>query len=391
MLSFLNKDVLDMPGLTQEILNSFEEAISAPNSDVQEFESSNGDILYYYKEKPYNEYRLAAIYTKQAEFFQFGIVKPYKLNSKGETMKEVHENSDYIKDNFKTPEKEKEPTVDTPVNDDVDKEPEIIQITEPNSLQTDTYVYEGETYYMEDFRWEPGQQGDTVIQMFGKEGSNRKIMVKRPIVPSEIKDKPDITELTLHYKPEDPFIYDGKTYSRVSSMDKMIQGSWRPSYIYYNQELNEQLHITVIENVEDVASEIDKPEELKIFNFDNTLFTALTLEDYEVFSKIEKMIKNKKFQILVPGQDHISFAKIMNIGIYSETIKVLSIRGVFVDKAKVAVTVHNLYTENAAMDEEFDLTEIENRVAERISDIIKAYQVEEKVISEVTKELETLK
>ena len=391
MLSFLNKDVIDMPGLTQEILNSFEEAISAPNADVQEFESSNGDILYYYKEKPYNEYRLAAIYTKQAEFFQFGIVKPYKLNIKGETMKEVHENSEYIKDNFKTPEKENNAVVDTPVNDDANKEPEIIQVTEPNSLQTDTYVYDGETYYMEDFRWEPGQQGDTVIQMFGKEGSNRKIMVKRPIVPSEIKDKPDITELTIHYKPEDPFIYDGKTYSRVSSMDKMIQGSWRPSYIYYNQELNEQLHITVIENVEDIADKVDKPEELKTFNFDNTLFTALTLEDYEVFSKIEKMIKNKKFQILVPGQDHISFAKIMDIRIYSETIKVLSIRGVFVDKAKVAVTVHDLYTENVALDEEFDLAEIENRVAEKISDIIKAYKVEEKVISEVTKELETLK
>ena len=391
MLSFLNKDVIDMPGLTQEILNSFEEAIAAPNADVQEFESSNGDILYYYKEKPYNEYRLAAIYTKQAEFFQFGIVKPYKLNIKGETMKEVHENSDYIKENFKTPEKENNAVVDTPVNDDANKEPEIIQVTEPNSLQTDTYVYEGETYYMEDFRWEPGQQGDTVIQMFGKEGSNRKIMVKRPIIPSEIKDKPDITELTIHYKPEDPFIYDGKTYSRVSSMDKMIQGSWRPSYIYYNQELNEQLHITVIENVEDSAAEVDKPEESKTFNFDNTLFTALTLEDYEVFSKIEKMIKNKKFQILVPGQDHISFAKIMDIRIYSETIKVLSIRGVFVDKAKVAVTVHDLYTENVAMDEEFDLVEIENRVAEKISDIIKAYKVEKKVISEVTKELETLK
>lgn len=389
MLSFLNKDVIDMPGLTQEILNSFEEAIAAPNADVQEFESSNGDILYYYKEKPYNEYRLAAIYTKQAEFFQFGIVKPYKLNIKGETMKEVHENSDYLKDNFKTPEKEN--AADTPDTTKADNEWEVIHITEPNSLQTDTYVYEGETYYMEDFRWEPGQQGDTVIQMFGKEGSNRKIMVKRPIVPSEIKDKPDITELTLHYKPEDPFIYDGKTYSRVSSMDKMIQGSWRPSYIYYNQELNEQLHITVIENVEDTADKVDKPEELKTFNFDNTLFTALTLEDFEVFSKIEKMIKNKKFQILVPGQDHISFAKIMDIRIYSETIKVLSIRGVFVDKAKVAVTVHDLYTENVALDEEFDLAEIENRVAEKISEIIKAYQVEDKVISEVKKELETLK
>lgn len=402
MFTLLGKEVKETLGLTQEILSSFENLFTSPAAEMQEFESKTGDILYYYKEKPYNEYRLAAIYTKDQEFFQFGIVKPYIINGEGETLKEVHMNSELIKEInvTDTPEKpvEEQPKVEEPAQDKpkdeapitdtptTNPEPEIITIEEPNSLQTDTYVYEGETYLMEDFRWEPGQQGDTVIQMFGKEGSNRKIMVKRPIVPVKEIEKPDITEIILHFKPEDPMEFDGRIFKRISSMDKMIKGKWRPSYIYYNEEINVQLSVTVMEDPADSAEEIDKPDNLKTFNFDGTLFTALTLEDFETFSRIEKLARNKKFKKIVPGNDHISFAKVLNVNYFDAIGKVISVRGIVVDKEAVSIKVYDLYSETIAADEEFDLGDIEEITNSKVAEIIAAYEVKanvEKAIDEI--------
>lgn len=381
MLKLFNKDVKDMPGLTQEILDSFEELFSSTYADLQEYTSKTGDTLYYYKEKPYGEYRLAAILTTNREFLQFGIVKPYKINPNGETIKETHENSEYIK------------TLNTDVLDVVDEtpeapktEPEIIEIVEPNSLQTDIYTYEGETYKMEDFKWEPGEQGDTVIQTFGKEGSNKKIVVKRPIVPSKEIEKPDITEISIHFMPEDPMEFDGKLFKRISTMDKLVNGKWRPSFIYYNEETNNQLSVTVLEDPVDSPEEIDKPDNLKTFNFDGVLFTALTLEDFETFSRIEKLARNKKFKRIVPGNENISFAKVLNVNYFEAIGKVISVRGIVVDRESVSIKVFDLYSETIAADEEFDLGDIEEITNSKVSEIVAAYEVKanvEKAIDEI--------
>lgn len=401
MFTLLGKEVKETVGLTQEILTSFENLFTSAAAEMQEFESKNGDILYYYKEKPYNEYRLAAIYTKDQEFFQFGIVKPYIINGNGETLKEVHMNSELIKEinATDTPEKpaeepkaeepvKDEPKDETPVTDTptTNPEPEIITLEQPNSLQTDTFIYNGETYFLEDFKWEPGQQGDTPIQTFGKEGSNKKIVVKRPIVPTMEREKPDITEIIIHYMPEDPMEFDGRMYKRISSMDKMIKGKWRPSYIYYNEEINVQLSVTVMEDPVDSVEEIDKPDNLKTFNFDDTLFTALTLEDFETFSRIEKLARNKKFKKIVPGNDHISFAKVLNVNYFEAIGKVISVRGIVVDKEAVSIKVYDLYSETIAADEEFDLGDIEEITNSKVAEIIAAYEAKanvEKAIDEI--------
>lgn len=381
MLKLFNKEVKPMDGLTQEILTSFEELFSSKDADLQEYTSKTGDTLYYYKEKPYDEYRLTAILTIDKEFLQFGIVKPYKINPNGESIKAVHENSDYLK------------TLNTDILDVVDEtselpkpEPEIINIEEPNSLQTDIYVYEGETYKLEDFKWEPGEQGDTVIQTFGKEGSNKKIVVKRPIVPSKEIEKPDITEISIHFMPEDPMEFDGKLFKRISTMDKLVNGKWRPSFIYYNEETNNQLSVTVLENSVDSPEEIDKPDNLKTFNFDGVLFTALTLEDFETFSRIEKLARNKKFKRIVPGNDNISFAKVLNVNYFEAIGKVISVRGIVVDRESVSIKVYDLYTETIAADEEFDLGDIEEITTTKVAEIIAACEAKanvEKAIDEL--------
>ena len=378
MLKLFNKDVKEMKGLTQEILDSFEDVVTSNTADLQEYSSINGDILYYYKEKPYGEYRLAAIYTTNNEFFQFGIVAPYKLNKEGTTMKEIHANSEYIKEL-------KEEKVDN-VNDiPVDKQPEEpVTIVEPNSLQTDTYEYEGETYYLVDFKWEPGDQGDTIIQTYKTEGTNKTVIVKRPIVPTKERDKPDITELTIHFMPEDPFEYDGKIYKRISTMDKLINGKWRPSFIYYNEDLNEQVVVTVLE------SEEEKKENEAKFIFDGVEFMSETLEDFETLSRIDKLVKNKKFKKLVPGNENISFAKVLNVNIFESIGKVISVRGIFVNRKTHKVQVFDLYSDTIGIDEEFDLGDIEEKTLEKTSDVVAALTADEQVIKEITKELETL-
>ncbi len=63
-------------------------------------------------------------------------------------MKEMHANSEYVK-------KIKEEKVISVSDIPVDKQPEEpVTIVEPNSLQTDTYNAEGETYYLVDWKWE---------------------------------------------------------------------------------------------------------------------------------------------------------------------------------------------------------------------------------------------
>lgn len=125
-MNLFNKEVKEIAGLTQEILDNFASVFNSESAEGKSYDMENGDTLYYIKEKPYMVYRLAAVVTKDGEFYQFGIVNPYKLNLEKDTMLGIHENSEYIKtlDIPKETIKEEEPKLETNVPDNVDKEPE---------------------------------------------------------------------------------------------------------------------------------------------------------------------------------------------------------------------------------------------------------------------------
>lgn len=122
-----NKEVKEIPGVTQEILDNFMSVFNSEGAEGKSYDMDNGDTLYYIKEKPYMVYRLAAVVTKGGEFYQFGIVNPYKLNLEKDTMLGIHEDSEYIK-SLSLP-REEEPKEETNISDNIDNpnEPE----TEP--------------------------------------------------------------------------------------------------------------------------------------------------------------------------------------------------------------------------------------------------------------------
>lgn len=123
-MNLFNKEVKESPGVTQEILDNFMSVFNSEGAEGKSYDMENGDTLYYIKEKPYMVYRLAAVVTKEGEFYQFGIVNPYKLNIEKDTMLGIHENSEYVK----SLPKEEEPKVEPNITDNVDKpanEPEI--------------------------------------------------------------------------------------------------------------------------------------------------------------------------------------------------------------------------------------------------------------------------
>lgn len=95
-LQLCGQDVKATEGLTQEICERFTTVFN--NQEGKEFTAENGDILFYYKEKPYGEYRLAGVMTAKREFYMFGIVKPYLIENEGTALEEVHANSPYIKE-----------------------------------------------------------------------------------------------------------------------------------------------------------------------------------------------------------------------------------------------------------------------------------------------------
>lgn len=121
-MNLFNKEVKELPGVTQEILDNFMSVFNSEGAEGKSYDMENGDTLYYIKEKPYMVYRLAAVVTKEGNFYQFGIVNPYKLNNEKDTMLGIHENSEYIR-TLNLP-KEEEPKVESDVSDKVDEEPE---------------------------------------------------------------------------------------------------------------------------------------------------------------------------------------------------------------------------------------------------------------------------
>lgn len=116
-MNLFNKEVKELPGVTQEILDNFMSVFNSEGAEGKSYDMDNGDTLYYIKEKPYMVYRLAAVITKGGEFYQFGIVNPYKLNVEKDTMLGIHENSEYVK----SLPKEEEPKVAPNIADNVDK------------------------------------------------------------------------------------------------------------------------------------------------------------------------------------------------------------------------------------------------------------------------------
>ena len=125
-MNLFNKEVKEISGLTQEILDNFATIFNSESAEGKSYDMENGDTLYYIKEKPYMVYRLAAVVTKDGNFYQFGIVNPYKLNLEKDTTLGIHENSEYVK-SLGIPEettKEEESKVEINVPNNVDKEPE---------------------------------------------------------------------------------------------------------------------------------------------------------------------------------------------------------------------------------------------------------------------------
>lgn len=116
-MNLFNKEVKELPGVTQEILDNFMSVFNSEGAEGKSYDMDNGDTLYYIKEKPYMVYRLAAVVTKEGNFYQFGIVNPYKLNLEKDTMLGIHENSEYVK----SLPKEEEPKVEPTIPDNVDK------------------------------------------------------------------------------------------------------------------------------------------------------------------------------------------------------------------------------------------------------------------------------
>ena len=123
-MNLFNKEVKELPGITQEILDNFMSVFNSEGAEGKSYDMENGDTLYYIKEKPYMVYRLAAVVTKEGNFYQFGIVNPYKLNLEKDTMLGIHENSEYVK-TLDIP-KEEEPKIEPNIQDNVDNpnEPE---------------------------------------------------------------------------------------------------------------------------------------------------------------------------------------------------------------------------------------------------------------------------
>lgn len=94
MFKLFEHEIVEMPELTQEKLDSFEKIYN--ESEGKSFLADNGDTLYFYKEAPYMVQRLAGVVSGN-KFYQYGLVSPYIVDNSGKTIEEVHSKSDYSK------------------------------------------------------------------------------------------------------------------------------------------------------------------------------------------------------------------------------------------------------------------------------------------------------
>ena len=137
----LGREIKNVDDFTLEMIESYNEALTEDGEEgsdqgVQIWKAPNGDELIYYKEAPYKQWRVAFVITSEGNLYQFGIVKPYKLNNVGDTLQDIHKESGVfpiapVTDPVTDPEV---PEVTDPVTDpEVPVEPEIVdpEVTDP--------------------------------------------------------------------------------------------------------------------------------------------------------------------------------------------------------------------------------------------------------------------
>lgn len=285
-LQLCGQDVKATEGLTQEICERFTTVFN--NQEGKEFTAENGDILFYYKEKPYDEYRLAGVMTAKREFYMFGIVKPYLIEADGTTLEEVHANSPYIKDL-----KGK----DTPVEDN------------PNKPAEKTVV---------DFQFE-GDPATTVEVMYN----------------------------------------DNQVYFNTGQSGQNSDGY--VYYIYTRENSNIELHVySAKKNTTDPA------EDVVMRDYVIAGVVIPGKENNENLKNLETITAGLEFAI----KDQWLIAKIMSLDV-NDLGKVLTIKGVLVNKEARTAELKDLHSETKAFAENFDLVAIENKVQAVLDELTK--------------------
>ena len=130
----LGREIKNVDDFTLEMIESYNEALTEDGDEgVQIWKAPNGDELIYYKEAPYKQWRAAFVITSEGNLYQFGIVKPYKLNNVGDTLQDIHKESGVfpiapVTDPVTDPE-----VVDPVTDPEVPVEPEIVdpEVTDP--------------------------------------------------------------------------------------------------------------------------------------------------------------------------------------------------------------------------------------------------------------------
>ncbi len=134
----LGREIKNVDDFTLEMIESYNEALTEDGEEgsdqgVQIWKAPNGDELIYYKEAPYKQWRVAFVITSEGNLYQFGIVKPYKLNNVGDTLQDIHKESGVfpiapVTDPVTDPEV---PEVTDPVTDPEVTDPEVPEVTDP--------------------------------------------------------------------------------------------------------------------------------------------------------------------------------------------------------------------------------------------------------------------
>ena len=285
-LQLCGQDVKATEGLTQEICERFTTVFN--NQEGKEFTAENGDILFYYKEKPYGEYRLAGVMTTKREFYMFGIVKPYLIENEGTTIEEVHANAPYIKEL-----KGK----DIPVEDN------------PNKPAEKTVV---------DFQFE-GDPATTVEIMYN----------------------------------------DNQVYFNTGQSGQNSDGY--VYYIYTRENSNIELHVYSAKK-----NTTDPVEEVPMRDYVIAGVVIPGKENDENLKNLETITAGLEFAI----KDQWLIAKIMSLDV-NDLGKVLTIKGVLVNKEARTAELKDLHSETKAFAENFDLVAIENKVQAVLDELTK--------------------
>lgn len=285
-LQLCGQDVKATEGLTPEICERFTKIFN--EQEGKEFTAENGDILFYYKEKPYGEYRLAGVMTAKREFYMFGIVKPYLIENEGTTLEEVHANAPYIKEL-----KGK----DTPVEDN------------PNKPAEKTVV---------DFQFE-GDPATTVEIMYN----------------------------------------DNQVYFNTGQSGQNSDGY--VYYIYTRENSNIELHVYSAKK-----NTTDPVEDVVMRDYVIAGVVIPGKENDENLKNLETITAGLEFAI----KDQWLIAKIMSLDV-NDLGKVLTIKGVLVNKEARTAELKDLHSETKAFAENFDLVAIENKVQAVLDELTK--------------------